>query len=230
METEKVQLYYFVAGIGSFPNTSNHIVKPFRIVALTSSITPTGTWGIGYRSIKELRKQDQRWKEYHLKDPDSAVTICKERFVIDIPSTSNLIFTPTDSRFDKVSAKILRHTLLGEERRKEIIGIHLLSGLNPNIKSFKSTAPEDIRGVWKAKVHYHSKSKGKVMPFKESTMFPIYWSPSQFMFEIYTAYENRRQCLNDPNTFHSVTASGVPVDFIIKGGCLKTVYPLYDEG
>jgi hypothetical protein len=62
-----------------------------------------------------------------------------------------------------------------------------------------------------------------------SSMFPLSWDPTTYMFEIQYAYNNRKQCEIYPFKFHSVTMSGIPVEFIIKDGKLRTAYPIYEE-
>ena len=215
--------YYFVPKIGIDDNSN--LFKPFRIVKLHVNfpLQPNGI--VGYDSLKELRKNDVKWKEYHENDPKSAVKICQEEFII---TAENFVLTPTDKEFQNVSFKLLKHTVMGE-LSNEITGIHLYSKLNKSIKTIQKIRKEDKRGVWIATIEYYSKERDKTYIKENSSMFPLTWDPTTYMFEIYYAYKNRKQCENEEFKFHSITMSGIPVDFIIKNGRLRTVYPIYEE-
>jgi hypothetical protein len=215
--------YYFIPNI--FIDDQSNLFKPFRIVKLNVNfpVQPNGI--TGYNSLKELRRNDNNWKSYHEKDPKSAVKICQEEFLI---TAKDFILTPSDAEFNKVSFKLLKHNLMGE-LSNEILGIHLYSKLNKNIKSIEKLQIEDKRGVWVARIEYYSEERDKIFIKDNSSMFPISWDPTTYMFEIFHAYKTRRQNEFDEYRYDSTTLSGIPVSFIIKEGILKTVYPIYDS-
>ena len=216
-------MYYFVPKIAIDDNSN--LFKPFRIIELREDF-PFKPKGIpGYSTIKELRKNDKNWKKYHKQDSKSAVKICDNKFII---TAHDFVLTPRDEEFNEVSYKLLKHTVIGE-LSNDIMGIHLISKLNPNIRSVIQTSKEDCLGIWKADIEYFSKERGKVYLKKDSSMFPKNWDPSTFMFKIYGAYKSRKQCELDEDIFYSMTDCGIPVEFIIKNNVLKTVYPIYQE-
>lgn len=218
-----VKKYYFVPKIGS-DNKTHKLLKPFRIVRLPDSFPFKPSRGYG--TIRELRRNDTEWKKYYEADPKSAIKITESKFVLD---AEYFVFLPMDDEsFNRVSYKLLKHTVMGELSNK-VMGIHMISRMNPNIISVTQKALEDKVGVWKADIEYYSVERDKKYIKKDSTMFPKYWDPTTFMFKIYEAYKAKVQCDFDENTFHSYTSCGVPVDFIIRNGDLKTVYPKYQE-
>lgn len=216
-------MYYFIPKIAVDDNSN--LFKPFRIVKLHKEF-PLRFKGIqGFTSVKELRRKDINWKKYHEVDPKSAEKITKYQFIV---TAENFVITPTDQEFEKVSFKLLKHTVLGE-LSNEIKGIHLYSKLNKNIIEVEKIKAEDKRGVWIAKIKYYSANRDKIYVKEYSTMFPIYWNPTIYMFEVYYAYRNRVRHPDEEGVFLSTTKSGIPVEFVIKEGILRTVYPIYEN-
>ncbi len=219
-------MIYCLEGIGS-DNKYINLDKPFRIVEAPYSLKGIlGNECSGHSSLSKLRKNCSIWKKYNETDSKSAQTICKKEFIIKL--TNRMILTPMDEDFDKVSYKLLNHTIKGELDKK-IKGIHLLSSINKNIKKCVVKKGPNTKGVWIADIEYYSKERDRTYLKNDSTMFPKEWSPSQFMLEIYHAYKNKQQCLSEPTIFHSQTATGIRVDFVIKNNEIKTVYPIFEE-
>ncbi|NME66598.1 EndoU domain-containing protein [Flammeovirga aprica] len=217
--------YYCVEGIGS-DNKNEHISKPYRIIFLDSNFPFTSSivkGARGYNTLKELRKHDETWINYSQIDRKSAMKICEKKFIF---YSRHFVITPSDEEFNEVSYKLLKHTIFGE-LKKEITGIHLISDLNPHIKTVTQKSHEDKNGVWIADVEYYSKERDKLYLKQNSSMFPKSWCPTTFMFKIFTAYKVKQQCKSDSSIFHSITDCGIKVDFVIKNNIMKTVYPLY---
>lgn len=214
--------YYCLPGIGVDDNSN--LCKPLRIVKLPiNSLFKFNR--DGYNSLTDLRKNDSSWKDYYANDSKSAEKICEEKFVITI---ADFVLTPLDEEFRKVSFKLLKHTISGE-LSNDITGIHLYSILNKSIKKIEKLKTEDKHGVWVARIEYYSKRRDRIYTKPNSTMFPLSWDPTTYMFEIQHAYLNRQQCQTFPFKYHSLTKSGIPVEFIIKDGKLRTAYPIYEE-
>ncbi|MEO6901448.1 MAG: EndoU domain-containing protein [Bacteroidia bacterium] len=178
-----------------------------------------------YKSLKELRQNDPTWKQFLTKDPRSANKICEDQFLI---CGDDIILTPLDEEFNKVAHKLLQHTLMGE-LTDDINGIHMISKFNPSIKNAFEVRNEDKNGVWIATIEYYSGKRNKTFTKQESTMFPKKWCASTYMFEICFAYHNKKRKSPESEYHISHTSSGVPVEFVIKNGNLKTVYPIYQE-
>lgn len=179
--------YYCLPGI--MVDDNSNLNKPLRIVKLdvNSLFKPNR---IGYNSLMELKKNDSSWRDYYVNDPKSAAKICEEKFIITI---AGFVLTPMEEEFQKVSFKLLKHTISGE-LSNEILGIHLYSILNKSIKKVEKLKAEDKHGVWIARIEYYSKERDRVYTKNNSSMFPIVWDPTTYMFEIQYAYNNRRQC------------------------------------
>lgn len=222
--------YYMLPNI--HVDDKSNFSKPYRIVTFPkdfpfeiSKIKSFENFR-GYESLKELKKNDKNWIKYNEIDSGSARKICDKRFIIN--SSNKIILFPTNKEFDEVSYKIVKHSLFGE-LKKEITGIHLFSEfLYKNITEIKQIGNTDKFGVWKAEINYFSSERNKDY-IKTSTMFPLFWDANQLMLEIYYAYNARQKCESNEEIFHSRTLSGVYVDFVIKKGILKTVYPIYQE-
>lgn len=214
--------YYFIPRIAT--DDERNFFKPFRIVKLKDSFPIRPNNVNGYNSLNELRKNDKEWKAYYIKDSKSAEKICNNEFII---SVQDFVLTPDDKDFNKVSFKLLKHTVFGE-LSNEITGIHLYSKLNKKITKIEKIKVEDKRGVWVANIEYYSKERNKFYLKTESTMFPLSWDPTTYMFEIYHAYINKENHITDKEKYHSTTMSGIPVEFIINEGIIRTVYPLYE--
>lgn len=214
--------YYCIPGIGN-DNKAFKLIKPLRIAFIEDShpILPSNI--TGYQTLKELRKNDLKWRAYHSIDPKSAVKICQEKFIL---TSKYFVFTPMDDEFDKISYKLLRHTVFGD-LQKEITGIHLYSEMNPYIKTITEKHSEDDLGVWVADIEYYSPERNQTYKKEGSSMFPKSWDPTIFMFKIYFAFKHKTQCINDINIFHSFTDCGIRVDFIIRNNSINTVYPIY---
>jgi hypothetical protein len=213
--------YYFVPKLDVDDNSN--LFKPYRVLKLHVNFPIQPNKLTGYDSLKDLRKKDANWKAYYAEDSKSAVKVCQEKFIV---SAKNFIITPSDKEFKYVSFKLLKHTIMGE-LSNDINGIHLYSELNKSIVDIQKVEEEDKRGVWVARIKYYSKERDKTYIKEKSTMFPLSWDPTTYMFEIYEAYKNRKPVESDETKFHSKTLSGIPVEFIIKDNRLRTVYPLY---
>ncbi|MEQ8472327.1 MAG: EndoU domain-containing protein [Marinoscillum sp.] len=218
----KVGKYYCVTGLGDDSKT-HRLPKPFRIYFVEDSHPFVPSQLTGYSTIEELRKKDPIWRKYHEKDPQSATKICKPEFIL---SSKYFVLTPYDEEFSKVSYKLLKHTIMGE-LQKEITGVHMISKLNPHILSFSEKCRPDTNGVWVADIEYFSKERNQPYLKENSSMFPKSWDPTIFMFKMFFAYKVKKQCKSDPTIFHSITDCGVPVDFVIRNGKLKSAYPIY---
>lgn len=219
-------MIYCLKGLGSDSKYDN-IDKPFRIVEANYSLRGIlGNTCRGHSSLEKLRRECKTWKNYHHNDSKSGEIICRSNFIIKL--TNEVIIFPMDEDFNKVSHKLLKHTLKGELGKK-IQGIHLLSSINKNIKNYTIVKGPAQNGVWIADIEYYSPERDKTYFKENSTMFPIDWSPTQFMFEIYHAYQNKKQCIHDESIFHSFTSTGIRTDFVIKENEIRTVYPIFEE-
>lgn len=200
--------------------------RPWRILEIPndSPTIPLGT--VGYETLNELKENDINWHNYRTNDSKSAYKICEDRFIIK--TTNKVIFLPNDYEFREDSFKILKHTVFGELDNKRIKGIHLFSNLKRGLQAIEYLKDPDKNGVWKAKITYYVIGRKKSYT-KVSSMFPIDWGETKFMFEIFHAYKTKRQCSSNTEKFHSYTYSGIPVDFVIKNGRVKTVYPLHQD-
>lgn len=218
-------MFYCLKDIDS-DNKQFGINKPYRIIRSHTELFYIDEQKCkGHNTIKELKKECSTWRKYHSQDPVSANKICEDNFVF---KSTHLIFTPMDEEFNKVSYKLIKHTVFGELDKK-IHGIHLISKLNKNIKNVSVVKPKDKNGVWVAHVDFYSDIRKKPYTKENSSMFPIHWTPNDFMFKIYYAYKRKKQCKKDKSIFHSITDCGIRVDFVIKNNELKSVYPIYEE-
>lgn len=216
-------MFYCVQGLG---NDDKHykLNKPYRILESDSEhiFRPNGCQG--HSTIKELRSSCSIWKEYNKMDSISAQKICENRFIL--PKGRYEIFVPMDKEFNKVSYKIIKHTIMGE-LGKDIQGIHFLSILNPSIKKVSPLGNEDQNGVWKANITYYCEVRKKYYLKENSSMFPKFWNPNRLVMEIYGAFKNRKRCSENRDVYHAQTFSDIPVDFVFKDDDLRTVYPIY---
>lgn len=133
-------MYYCLPDIAT--DEKNNLKKPYRILKIPNNF-PFKPNINGYSSLKDLRSNDLNWKKYNLQDSKSANKICENRHVLNV---KNFVLTNSDNEFDKVSFKILKHTVMGE-LSNNINGIHLLSNLNRNIKKVIQIKKEDMNGV-----------------------------------------------------------------------------------
>jgi|SRR5690554_3386595 len=218
-------MFFCVKGIGS-DDKHRRINKPYRILESDTEQLFRPNDCKGHKTVKELRSECKIWKEYHQTDPKSAQKICEEKFIL--PKAKHTIVVPMSEEFNKVSYKLIKHTIMGE-LKKDIQGIHFLSDLNPAIKKYTEKGHEDRNGVWLADITYHCQRRDKTYKKQNSTMFPKSWDPTRFIFEVFHAYNNRSRCETNKQIYHSVTLSGIPVDFIIKNNELRTVYPIYQD-
>lgn len=62
---------------------------------------------------------------------------------------------------------------------------------------------------------------------KESTFFPRSWSYNRLFHELKHAYEVNVKVEGTECRYSAKTLSGLPVIIIIKGGKLKSIYPIY---
>jgi len=173
-----------------------------------------------FTSLRQLKKYSGIYKGFMRVNPKGARRICEERFIKEFSKT---IRTPSTSGFNNYSSDFLLHTILGKIE-KDFSGLHLICEENRNLISFKEIKSPDINGVWEAEIEIFSNIKNKKFK-KISTLFPKHWSSSDFMFEIFYAYENRRKENNF--SFKGETKSGVPVKMIIKNNKLLSTFPLY---
>lgn len=219
-------MLFCVKGIGC-DDKHNNLNKPFRILETDSHsvISLLHPKCHGHKTIEDLRKECAIWRRYFGKDPDSARKICEQRFILQV---KDFVLMPICNGYDELSCKILKHTVFGE-LKKDIQGIHFNSKLNPAIKNINTKQGKDKKGVWVADIEYYSKTRRKLYIKKDSTMFPESWTPTILMSKIYIAYLRKLQCKSNPDVFHSITDCGIKVDFIIKKGEIKTVYPIYEE-
>ena len=133
-----------------------------------------------------------------------------------------------DEEFNEVSYKLIKHTIFGE-LKKDIQGIHLLSDLNRNIKSVTRISDYDKNGVWIANIEYYSKERKRSYFKTKSTMFPVSWNSTLFIFKVYLAFKVKFQSEHDLTIFHSKTDCGIRVDFKIVDNEMKSVYPIYEN-
>lgn len=216
--------YYCLPDI-AVDDKRNNLTTEFRICKFpeNSSLVPIGF--VGFETLEELKKKDSVWRNYYNKNSKSAEKICQKQFIVE--PVKAIVF-PSYDEFSKVSYKLIKHTVFGE-LNKDIQGIHLFSKFNKSITKIDQIKAPDKRGVWVARIEYFSEFRQKTYVKDESSMFPLNWDATRYMFEIFEAYKNRKMCKSDSTVFHSFTLSGIPVDFIIKDGMLRTVYPKYDN-
>ncbi len=219
-------MLFCVKGLGS-DNKQFKINKPYRILESDTPISyMVGQECKGHKDIKELRRNCPIWKEYHKQDSDSAQKICENNFILN--KAVHTILAPMDEEFNRVSYKLIKHTVFGE-LNKDIQGLHLFSTLNKSIKGISIIKTQDRNGVWIADIDFYSDVRSKPYKKKNSSMFPLHWTPSIFMFKMYDSYKRKKQCNEDKTKYHSITDCGIKVDFIIKSNELRTVYPIYEE-
>ncbi len=208
-------------------NKQFSINKPIRVLESDNPLSYIdGQECKGHKNIEELRKNCPIWKSYYKEDPLSAQKICEKKFILKKPA--QIIITPMDEEFNNVSYKLVKHTIFGE-LNKDIQGIHLFSTMNKSIKNIAIKKNQDKNGVWVADIEFYSEGRKKTYVKKNSSMFPIHWTPNIFMLKIYFAYKTKKQCNDDSTIYHSTTDCGIRVDFVIKSNKLRTVYPIYEE-
>lgn len=214
--------YYVVEGWVS-ANPDKKLNSNIRIVAIPRDFPFLPNDTNGHNSLRHLRHYDPKWKQLHKISSKTADKICDEKFILDC---YDFVLTPYDKKFNEYSFDLLQHTVHGKYDN-EFSGLHLISSFNKDIESIEQTKPEDINGIWEAKIKLNNKRRNKIYE-KTSTFFPKNWTPSHFMFESFSAIESL-QISPTTNEYDSITKSGIPVKIIIKNNCAKTIYPLYTE-
>jgi len=219
-------MLFCVKGLGS-DNKQFKINKPYSIFESDSSISHmVGQECKGHKNIKELRGNCPIWKEYHKQDPDSAHKICEDKFILN--KAVHTVFVPMDEEFNKVSYKLIKHTIFGE-LNKDIQGLHLFSTLNKSIKGISIIKTQDRNGVWLADIDFYSDVRNK--PYKKKILQCFHFIGHRVFLclKCMTLINEKKQCNEDETKYHSITDCGIKVDFIIKNNELRTVYPIYEE-
>lgn len=221
MDNENLK-FYIVDGLAS-ANPDKNLKSESRIIAIPDNFPYILTNDFGHNSIRHLRRYNQKWKYLKSIQSKTADKICEENFIL---YCHDFVLTPHDIEFNKYSFDLLQHAIYGKYD-SEFSGLHLISSFNKEIESIEQVKPEDINGVWEAKVVLYNKRRNKHY-IKTSTFFPKTWTPSHFMFESFAAIKSI-QINSNETEYLSKTQSGIPVVIIIKNNRAKTIYPLYQD-
>ncbi|OCA69066.1 hypothetical protein BBI01_17800 [Chryseobacterium artocarpi] len=177
-----------------------------------------------YNNLKDIKSDSTIYKNLLESNPRRAQKIFEEKFIVRV---KNIIVFPDlkDNVFMGFIYKIMQHSLNGRISSDDVSGIHLIS---EKVKIIEVIKEELDLGIKKCIIEVFNERTGKwILKSEPTTFFPEHWDLQLLINECYFAFSTKIQINN--YTFQGVTSQGITLEFIIKNGELRTVYPLIEH-
>lgn len=200
------------------PNALSFGVKLIQINTINIFIEFEGLEG-PFDSVRSLKRKSEVFKKLAVLDPKRTQKILDPKNIV---KANNLIFTETNRIVSFDFIKLLEHAIKGDVKKNNLSGIHYFD--KQRMRVIKEIWEEDIHKVWKAEVEVFVRERD-VWYRKESTFFPIEWTPSQLFAECCYAYKNMVKSKKERYVYNSKTLTGVPVEIIVKDNEVRSIYP-----
>ncbi|MGQ3087871.1 EndoU domain-containing protein [Flavobacterium sp.] len=161
------------------------------------------------RLINELKRNDV--KQYiKIIKPDSFIN---SEYIIKIPKGKEYDFDFID---------LFEHGTKGGVKASKSQGGHFYL---PNNIRIIETLKVDCKGVVEANISIRNQNTGQwIIKEKETTLFPLSWDFQKYFTECEFTLNNKIKI--GEYKYSSTTSCGIPVEIIVKGDKLKSIYPL----
>jgi hypothetical protein len=177
-----------------------------------------------YQTVKELRRNSNRFKELQVENPQRAQKIFDKDFLINV---ADKIFYSDQigEELDGNLYNILQHSTSGKFTKYNISGIHFF---NPKIHIvIEITKEKNLKGVWEAKIEAKRPTKNDwITKERPSTFFPTEWIKELLVVKIHAAFMNKKAVTD--LKYIGQTDCGIDIVFRMKENRVISVYPLYD--